>query len=320
MLSNKNTLRISVSDQLQAGFLTQKDAGERYLNDHWSGFFYWQNTSQRFRVTVGDFYYNHGQGLIASSPYVMRKSTAALAPFRQSKNDSRPLLSAQENPIFRGIYAGCAPLEWLYIDTFFSRTQHDITGLPVTSISTTGYHRTAQEIRYRDILITEGIGSRLRIALRDLFKISMSFIVARYNPNFNSLSGNSKRRDYFKFSGARSKNLSLSLSSVFKPFLVTGEIALSNDKFTAYQVSAVIREKVAQFALRFWHVSPSFHAPYSIYIDEIRNSKGFYTAFVHRIHARLQLDSYIFIEQSIWRTYFNLLPVLQNEIMLQNET
>ena len=142
-----------LNSNIQLGFNTEKDAGERWLTgrgpDFAQGFISIKNVGRVNQVIVGNYLINIGQGLCFGSGFGAGKSPQVLH-IRNTAALARPNTSMNENIGLRGAVA--------QLDnglTFFTSSQSldvSITDSVVTSIRTSGLHRTISELEGKNTL------------------------------------------------------------------------------------------------------------------------------------------------------------------------
>ena len=145
-------------DDITAGITAEKDQGEAFFKDsNTNGFdFYSANLSFKVNpfiqnVTLGDFVVRSGQGLVIWQGFSMIKSLYSLNIFKTNQG-IRPYSSADENQFFRGV-ATTLGMGKTKLSFFFSKKNSDgnvafsdSAGNYFTSLQTSGYHRTINEI------------------------------------------------------------------------------------------------------------------------------------------------------------------------------
>jgi hypothetical protein len=152
-LYNKLTL---LNDQGEAGILTEKDPGEKSYYDFISFHLFLKKIGPIEKAVLGDYVFEFGQGLILWGPFGFSKTTDAVFPIKSRENIIRPYNSTDENRFFRGIAISTKFNEFLF-SFFYSSHKLDastdsISG-GITSLITSGYHRTSSELSNHNSLI-----------------------------------------------------------------------------------------------------------------------------------------------------------------------
>jgi len=319
MLAMTNSLRLRLHENISAGILIQKDAGEESFRDHWSGYIRWIGFQDRVHVIGGDFRLHVAQGLISSSLYSNHKSADVNTSFRPSSHDGRVALSSNENNTHRGLYLRFHSGSGIFCDAFYSYSLHDVNSEIITGISQNGYHRTPREQNFKDRLSLNGIGLRTEIDLWKNFTIGILFIDSKYNPAILQRNLNERRRTFFAFTGNALLNNSTFFSLHTDDLMLSGEVAYRDFNMPAGQFSCQIKEKSLKIGMRIWYIPADYYAPFSAYSEKLNNSCGFLFAVSQRLNSSIKLDAIVFTEKSLWRTYFNPLPILNKEYMIRSK-
>ena len=136
---------------ISAGFLTEKDAGERSYDDFLSGYLNLSDIYGFRNIILGDYQIRFGQGLALWNAYGISKGSDAVFSSKKSAGTIKPSTSASENNFFRGA-AFRYNWEHANLTGFYSHTRLDAavdsTG-KITSLSVDGLHRTDNEYMKR---------------------------------------------------------------------------------------------------------------------------------------------------------------------------
>ena len=169
---------------IQAGILTEKDAGEKPIDEFTSAHLYLRNFLFFDQVIVGDFNLQFGQGLAMWSPYGFSKGQDAIFPAKKEGNKIKPYTSTDENKFFRGIAFGTG-FKSFKISGFLSKNYFDASIDSVSNgiISTPvdGYHRTVKEICKSKSAFETSFGIDFSISI--LKEINLGFLA--YHSSFN---------------------------------------------------------------------------------------------------------------------------------------
>ncbi len=136
-------------NNLDMGFLTDKDPGENSINDFSSYFLSIKKIGFINNIIVGDYLVKWGQGLTLWSPYGFSKGADAVFPVKKNSKTISRYISASESNFFRGTALN---LGWnnFSITAFYSRNRVDANvdsvshGILSTPID--GLHRTGNEL------------------------------------------------------------------------------------------------------------------------------------------------------------------------------
>jgi hypothetical protein len=175
-------------DHYQLGFLTDKDAGEKMLNDFSSYYLFAKNLGFVKNIVVGDYNLGFGQGLALWSQYGFSKGIDAVYPTKKIGKGIKPYKSSTENNFFRG-FAATFSLDNISLTTFYSKNKFDanVDSISDVILSTpiTGLHRTATEIEKRKTAEETMMGANLEYSLANILKTGFTFYHSTFNHPFD---------------------------------------------------------------------------------------------------------------------------------------
>ena len=163
------------------------------------------------------------------------------------------------------------------------------------------------------------------MCIRD--RANIGFLLTRFvfNPSiaFNpaNVPFSELRRRRFHFKGRF-----LDLSGFYYRFendhlTMAGEWAVSDFKHHAFNQTVFVRETNTKFGIIFWQLSLNFQTPLGRVFDDQAPfpgaQQGVYGAFAYNF-GRGTLKFYKIIKKDLWRTYFEPLPTLHDEWLLQS--
>ncbi len=145
--------RLSASySHYSIGVLTEKDPGEKSINDLNTFFLQVKDFNYLTNFVVGNYTLEFGQGLTLWSPYGFGKGADAVYPVKKKNRNITPYKSADENNFFRGA-AVKIKFNSYRLSVFYSKNKFDANIDPLTSriisVPVDGLHRTSREIRKR---------------------------------------------------------------------------------------------------------------------------------------------------------------------------
>lgn len=201
-----NRLLFRYENTIEAGILTEKDAGEKSFNEFTSFHAALKNYDMVNVAVVGDYTIEFGQGLAVWSPFAFPKGADVLYPIKRKGKFISPYKSTNENNFFRGAAATIVyqnfSFSGFYSNNYFDANIDSLSNI-ITSTPVDGYHRTTSEI------------SKRKSAKELTFGTSIEYSSNSKNVKAGALFFNSK------FSS---------------PFLPSGVFDLSGDKFNFYSV------------------------------------------------------------------------------------
>lgn len=194
--------RYKYRNNLSLGITAEKDPGEEFFAgsqkngfDFYSGHLYYQGSGAIRKIALGDYAVNYGQGLTLLSSLAFGKS-AFVMNIKKGGNGIRPYTSVEENRFMRGAGVTFGWKNWeatmFYsnknIDanriTSIDTTDNNLEQVSFSSIQSSGFHRTLNEIEDKDALKEEIIGGNIAYRTRK-FKIGVNAYQSQYDGNIN---------------------------------------------------------------------------------------------------------------------------------------
>lgn len=314
---------------LQWGILGEKDAGEQFFKgaqkkgfDFYSVHFFARKIGKIKELALGDFTVNMGQGLIQWQSLAYNKGVSVSGIKRQSPV-LRPYNSAGEYNFHRG--AGMTVQEGKWEITAFlsvrnrdaSVTTDSLGNRFVTSLGTSGYHRTRTEIAGKNIQGQTTFGGSLQYGT-DRWKIGLNSIQYQFVLPIQ------KRDDpynLYAFKGNSLKNHSIDYSYTKKNIHFFGEIAIDNNRHTAMVNGMLVSlGTIADASVLHRSSGPAFQSMYANAFTENTmpgNEKGLYTALTLRPSNTVTIDTYADVFNFPWLKYLVDAPSLGKEYFMQ---
>lgn len=290
----------------------EKDPGETfswrpekrlYGYDFLSGHLSIGNFGNLKRLLIGDYNLAVGQGLVLSRGVGFGKGAEVISNVKMPGKGVLPYSSVNENQFMRG---AAATVAWkhIHLTGFYSRVGQDAViqsddtlaadELQVSSLRTSGLHRTEAEIAGKRALKETGYGGRLEYKSRTL-TVGTTF----YSQEF---AGEINRRineyNQFDFRGNHNFLYSVDIDRVYQNFNFFGEIARSRSGGMAGVVglmsSLAPTVDVSVVARRF---AKDFHSNKGYAFAErptaIQNETGIYLGIQIMPHTRWKLCAYM---------------------------
>ena len=197
-----NRLSLRYSDNYQAGFLAEKDAGESSIDEFKSYYFSVSNLGIIQKSVIGDYLVEFGQGLALWSPYGFSKGSDAVYPVKKREKILRPYTSATEIGFLRGA-AGTIAVDDFTISAFYSKNKIDanidtVTG-DILSVQVDGLHRTESEIRHKNAAEETLWGGRLDYSAGSMLRTGILHYRTKYSNNFFASDVFDMQGDEFNF-------------------------------------------------------------------------------------------------------------------------
>ena len=261
-----------LGDKINAGITAEKDPGESFFSgsdkagfDYYSAHISITTNSFIHKITLGDFIVQSGQGLVLWQGFAQHKPDDALNIFKNPQG-IRPYTSTDENRFFRGLATTLKMKHW-NLELFLSYKKRDAnteyadsSNHPAyfTSLQTSGYHRTENEIADERSLTETASGAVLTYR-RDRFKLGTTFFYQEFNI---PLVREDKPYNYFRFTGKENYNLGIDYYYVTGKYQFTGEAAVSKSGGIALiqGIEAHLHEQ-ATLTFLFRHFDKDYHSP-----------------------------------------------------------
>jgi hypothetical protein len=289
--------RISHSKDFSFGCTAEKDAGEqlvwqpstrRYGADFFSFHAMLQNKGRWKNITIGDYQMQAGQGLVLSSGFAVGKGAETITTVRRNNLGTRPYSSVLEQGFFRGVSATYA-IKQFDITAFYSHVRRDAKLITandtiaesedyITSLQSTGFHRTASEIGAKGNVAERVRGANILYnhSGKNL-QIGSTFIHTYYN---TQLVRKPTSYNQFEFNGRQNYITAINYSYVWQNFNFFGEAARSQSGGTGLITGFVssLTPKV-ELAMLYRNYSKDFHSFYGNAFGENTrniNERGMY--------------------------------------------
>ena len=227
-LKSYQRIRINQGENISAGILLEKDAGEKKVNDFTNGFIGYKSDGLISSVVLGDYIVEGGQGLSLWRGYDLRKGSNITAGTIREERELTSHLSADENGFLRG---GAAKFKLSNLSTIIFYSQKNLSASidslnEVASIYTTGYYRTESEIakrsKFREILY----GARALYNFAQNKRIGITY----YHSSFSKRLRLGRENG---FSGDKYSIVSLDYSLKFNEINMYGELSSHNRKYVS---------------------------------------------------------------------------------------
>lgn len=149
----------------RAGLLMSKDAGETQYNDFTSAFLEFKDTRGHFKLILGDFINQWGQGLVQSGSFSLGKSYESIRATQKFHGGALPYTSSGETEFYRGLNLQ-STFQNIQGQLYFSSRKKDLIlskdSSYFRSFQLDGLHRTPNEIGRQNRLQEFAAGVNLR--------------------------------------------------------------------------------------------------------------------------------------------------------------
>jgi hypothetical protein len=300
---------------IAAGILTEKDPGERRWNDHISGYASLPAADGRLRFTLGDFTAEAGQGLVLWGPYAPAAGSDPIGSACRSAGGLTGVASSFEGVRFSGLAA-----EWSGAGqsaaVFGSTVRLDATvsdSGAVTSIRTTGLHRTESEIRGRGACREDALAGRWTGRFGRV-SAGGTLCWTRYGRALNF--ADPERRP-FGFSGRGNWTGGADWDASFHGLRFCGEWAVCRGGGMGRIASLSVRRGGAEWCLSGRKTGADFHGPAESGSGNGSNETAWYAAFRGRLAQKWTAEGYAQLIRHPDKTWFDPLPSSESECGIQ---
>ena len=293
---------------LQFGFIGDKDDGEKLLvngllPDFVSYHLFAKGLGIIKSIAFGDYTVNLGQGLIHWQSQAFRKSSSVINIKRQS-DVLRPYHSAGEYNFLRGL-ASTLSRGKSECTIFFSskKLNANVENGIITSVSTTGLHRTESEIkdRNRAAVFSGGVGLKQSINSGHIGFNSVHHIYSL--PFYKKI----EPYNLYSIKGKSWTNISADYSYTYRNFHLFGELASDSRLSKAYinGVMSSLSQSLDVALLHRW-INKSYQSVFGNSFTENTmpvNEKGFYAGISLKPHSEWKIDLYADLFSFPWLKY-----------------
>ncbi|POY36012.1 hypothetical protein C3K47_12475 [Solitalea longa] len=316
------------SDKINFTLSVEKDPGEPFFGknqklgfDFYSASLSFRNIGRLKQLVIGDYSLQFGQGLAMWTGYSIGKS-ALVNAIAKNGNGPRPYRSIAENGYFRGLSASVSLSKHLSITPFFSYRyldgnliQKDSTDeVKVSSLQTTGYHRSSNELDDKQSLNELLVGGNLWISpLKRL-----NFSLTSYHLQFDkSLEQETALYNQFGFKGKEQTVYALAYQLNLVRFYFFGEQTKVSNGGMAF-LNGVMMSLTPKATLTLVHrrFDKNFNSFYSQALSEAstnNNEKGFYAGLTVNFSTKLSLSAFSDFFEFPWLRYRVDAPSKGNE-------
>ncbi|MEO6671291.1 MAG: helix-hairpin-helix domain-containing protein [Ferruginibacter sp.] len=299
---------------LQYGIVAEKDAGEQFFKggqrqgfDFYSAHLFIRNLGIIKSLALGDFTVNFGQGLTQWQSLAFKKGPDVLAIKRQS-SVLRPYNSAAEINFHRGVGLTVGKNNWQATifgsyrktDANFASDTLLTTDDFITSLQTSGYHRTKSEVDDKAVQRQLAFGANAAVqfgrlhlgvnAIQFQFKYPLVKDPLPYNT--------------YALTGKSFGNYSFDYSYTYKNLHFFGEAAISSQKGAAFINGLLLSvSNRVDMSFLYRNISRKYQSLYTNAFTESTtpsNEKGLFSGITIRPAPQWQVDAYADIYRFPW--------------------
>lgn len=318
-------------DLLQYGITAEKDAGEQFFKggqkqgfDFYSAHFFIRKNGFIKNLAMGDYVVNMGQGLTQWMSLAFKKG-ADITMMKREADVLRPYNAAGEIFFHRGAgitvgkknwsataFVSYRKLDGNYVsDTLVQDNEY------ITSLQTSGLHRTAAEIADKNIQRQIAFGANTKFVFKNL---NVSFNAVKYQFRV-PISKQQEPYNLYAISGRQLGNYSFDYGYTFKNFHLFGEAAINNKKFPAFINGILVSvANTVDVSMLYRNISKGYQSLYANAFTEgsyPNNEKGLFTGITVRLSPAWRVDAYADVFQFPWLKYRVNAPSSGKEYLAQ---
>ncbi len=301
-------------NKISCGFVYDKDPGEKFFDtnsnpEFLSGFAEYKSNKTIRNIIIGDYHVTFGQGLAISTGTNMGKA-GDIFLIRKRNNGIKRNTSAGETNFLRGV---ATTLNWksIEISTFLSSKSIDANNYYdnisknniATSLPSTGYHRTLNELASKNTIKQNTFGLNLSYQYRNV-----TISTGSYYQTLNIDSIETKEL-YKKLNPptTQNKNTWLSYNYGNRNYILFGELATNDNGDLAF-VNGVLLRPTSNIStsILYRNISKKYYSPWLNSITESSNANGETGVYLGiRILPinNLEIQSYLDLFKFRWLKY-----------------
>lgn len=312
--------------KVNAGLITEKDAGEEKLFDFISGYGELKTTGIISQFVAGDYTLEFGQGITLWSSFDYSKGNDAVSTIKKKGAEIEPYRSVNEVQFFRGAAARFMfNLSFGELNTFgfwsdnYIDASVDTSLNQLSSIYYDGYHRTDSELNRDGTGKEKLFGGRIELITKipGTAKFGLTYYQSTYSTSF-------KYKGLYTFSGNKSNALGFDYDILYRNINFFGEWARSYTNIVG-GISGVriLSSGNADVVLAVRNYPKNFIMLHSYGFGEqggsTQNEFGIYAGVKIKIPKLLTLNTYFDQYKFPYSTYEDPTPTIGNDFLLNAE-
>lgn len=310
---------LTYNKNISLNFLSEKDAGEKSLNDFSSYSLSIENYKALKNFVVGDYNIEFGQGITMWNPYSFKKGGIAILPSSEFNKNIKPHRSAEENKFYRGT-AVSLNIKKFDFTFFYSKNKFDanvdsVTN-QITSLSIDGLHRTENELHKKNLGEEKLFGGILNYKIRNKLYLGILYYQSDFSNSF-------QKENIFDISGSQFKYYSFTYNYFIKNILFSGEFSYNNTSVAsinsiqfAFSKDLTLVTSIRNYPKNFYSIHGAAFAESA---EDAQNEFGIYTGIKWRSPFGL-INFYYDYFKFPYATFDNPLPSSGNEFLFNLET
>ncbi len=298
--------RVKLGERLEVGFLSEKDPGERRLDDLLSSYICLKQPP--LQLILGNYQVQFAQGLVLWTGYSPYKGEEVI---KGAKRKGKGLIPYTPTEQFYSLCGVGVKLSWrpLMIYGFLSDRKLDATITAdgyASSLYQGGYHRTEAEERKRNRLGERIYGLRIEGRPISSIRLGSTLYLSKYSPRlFNP---DYERRKY-SLRGREKRIGGVDLDVWLGAINIFGELGFSQGS-SAWVLGGQLGAEKVEATVVYRHYRPCFVNLYSGGFSDSGpiNEMGFYLGLRLKVIPKTELRVYLDQFRHPWRGYYQVMP------------
>ena len=317
---------------LQYGIVAEKDAGEQFFKgeqkqgfDFYSAHFFLRNAGMVKTLALGDFTVNMGQGLTQWMSLAFKKGPDVLSTKRQS-SVLRPYNSAGEINFHRGAGITFGKNNWeATLFGSYRKVDANFIGIDsaqsfdefVSSLQTSGYHRTKSEVQDKGIQRQIALGGNFSYQIK---RLHMGINAVKYSFKY-PLIKKDQPYNLYALTGKSFGNYSADFGYTYRNLHFFGEAAITDKKYTAF-VNGLLISVANNIDMSFFYrnISKGYQSLYTSAFTESTtpsNEKGLFAGISVRPTDLWRIDAYVDMYKFPWLKFRLDAPSTGSDYLVQ---
>jgi hypothetical protein len=315
---------LNYNNKIQLGVTGEKDPGEMFWDKQHKGFDYYavnltlNDLGALKTLSLGDYRLSFGQGLVLNNNFSLGK-TSDVVHISQKNNGVKRHVSTNETQYFSG-FAGTWKVKKMEASFFYSYRNLDATADSSTiyTFQTTGYHRTANELKKRNDASVDLYGTHIQWK-NDQWSIGGTAVY--YSFGDKELNPELKPYNRYVLRGKNQFNAGINYTYQQKKLIFQGETALDRSgKMAAIHHLLISPASFIDWVVSYRYYMKDYNALYSKAFSEsstVQNETGFYTGIKISFLQRWEMATYWDYFTFPWLKYGIDAPSSGNDRLLQ---
>ncbi|MFC5410149.1 ComEA family DNA-binding protein [Larkinella bovis] len=313
--------RYSRPREFSFGFTLEQDPGEpfrwrpsnhQYGIDYLSFHVQLQNRGRWRNILIGDYQLQIGQGLVLASGFSLGKGAETVSGVRRPSLGARPYTSLSESGFLRGLTATYALSKKWDVTLLAARNRRDGSVVEdpenqeskISSLQTSGLHRTPSERDDRASLLEQNLGAHLLYHPDQRLHLGATVLHTVFD---KALQKRDLPYNRYEFTGKENTVIGLQGTYIVQNVNLFGEAARSSSGGVGVVAGAVASlTKRLDAALLARYYDRNFHSFYAnAFGENTRNSNehGLYTGLRYVIYRKLTLGTFVDYFRFPWWKY-----------------